>query len=52
MKILLAITLIATILFDGIQTRYLLIELNGSDQLPRAPGGYKNNFNEYIKVVI
>ena len=45
MNILLAITLIAPILFDDIQTRYLLIELDGSDELPKAPGGYENKYN-------
>ena len=51
MNMLLAITLIATILFHDIQTRYLLVELEDSDQVPKAPGGYENKFNTYLKFV-
>ena len=52
MKTLLDITLIAAILFHNMSTRFLLIEVEDSDQLPKAPGGYENKFNEYLKVVI
>ena len=52
MKTLLAITFIAPILFHGIQTQYLQIELNGSDQLPKAPGWYENKSNAYLKFVM
>ena len=49
MKMLLAISLIATILFHDIPTRYLLIEVEDSDQLPKAPSEYENKFNSYFK---
>ena len=49
MKTLLDITLIAAILFHNMSTRFLLIEVEDSDQLPKAPGGYENKYNSYFK---